>query len=595
MYFFRLMMISPKTTLSTIAIGILLLLNVESKAQDEESQEIIPTLQEDETSISPSSTTGYRSPVDFPITLAGNVGEIRADHFHTGIDIKALKGIGSPVRAVADGYISRIGVSPTGYGNVLYVTHGDGAVSVYGHLDRFASNIARWVLGRQRQKESFAVDLYPDKGLFPVSGGQQIATLGNSGSSGGPHLHFEIRNPGSGNPRNIIHDGTFSVPDRLPPTLGRILIFEVDTLQGVPHHSLGNAVAVSTAPDGSATTPSGTIPLARNGYLAYELIDYKDGRSNTMGVYSVQQSVNGAPSFGMALDEVNFATTRYINTLTSYAENRASRFNVIRAYVSPNNVLKIYRDVKRRGIIAPPEMGDTTRVETIITDDAGNDLNISFGITRADIDTAQPAPQSGQAVQWYNEFKYTDPLFEITIPRGALYESCIVPLEVVKPDVVRIGSDSIPLQRAYTLRLDGAGIPAALQSKALIVAVKPDGKRSSAGGTWKDGAVEASLRRFGHYAVAVDTIAPKVTPGAKSGSTIAPGKSLRFSVTDDLSGIAKYRLTVDGTWALISYDPRVKLLEHEPIRSGTPRSHAVTLTVTDDKGNATTTRGNYIW
>ena len=135
----------------------------------------------------------YRSPVGFTITLAGNVGEIRSDHFHTGMDIKALQGIGSPVYAVADGYVSRIGVSPTGYGNVLYVTHPNGETSVYGHLNGFAPQIARWVRARQYAKRSFRVDLYPERDQFPVKKGERIAFLGNSGSSGGPHLHFEIR------------------------------------------------------------------------------------------------------------------------------------------------------------------------------------------------------------------------------------------------------------------------------------------------------------------------------------------------------------------------------------------------------------------
>ncbi|MCC8062075.1 MAG: M23 family metallopeptidase, partial [Rikenellaceae bacterium] len=202
----------------------------------------------------------YRSPVGFAITLAGNVGEIRSDHFHTGMDIKALQGVGSPVYATADGYVSRVGVSPTGYGNVLYVTHPNGETSVYGHLNAFAPQIARWVRAQQYAKQSFLVDLYPAKGQFPVAKGERIAFLGNTGSSGGPHLHFEIRDA-QGRPRNLIAQKVFQVADRVPPVVSRILLYEVDSARGVPFRTLRQSVAVRMLPDGTAVPEDSVLRL----------------------------------------------------------------------------------------------------------------------------------------------------------------------------------------------------------------------------------------------------------------------------------------------------------------------------------------------
>ncbi|MFI5135272.1 MAG: M23 family metallopeptidase, partial [Chitinophagales bacterium] len=140
-----------------------------------------------------SQTPHFRNPLDIPIHLAANFGEIRADHYHTGYDIRTNEKTGLPVHAAADGYVSRIKVSPYGYGNALYITHANGYMTVYGHLDHFNDAIGKFVKEQQYAKQSYEVELFPDASKFPVKEGDIIAYSGNSGSSEGPHLHFEIR------------------------------------------------------------------------------------------------------------------------------------------------------------------------------------------------------------------------------------------------------------------------------------------------------------------------------------------------------------------------------------------------------------------
>lgn len=542
----------------------------------------------------------YRSPVDFAITLAGNVGELRSDHFHAGIDIKALKGIGSSVMAARDGYISRVGVSPTGYGNVLYVTHSDGDVTVYAHLDRFVGPVARWIEKQQYAKKSYAVNLYPTPAQFPVKSGQQIATLGNSGSSGGPHLHFEIRR--NGQPSNIIADGTYTVPDHVAPTIRRVLLFEVDTVQGVPSHRLAASRAVAQAEDGMLRmADTAAFTLSKPGYFAYEFIDYKDGKSNTMGVHSLDQQIDGEQNFSFTIDAIDFATTRYVNTMTSYGENRDSRLSVVRAYVSPNNLLKFYNGVHSRGVIAPPQWDQPLRVETSVCDDAGNRSEICFTVRRAARDSV--ARNGGVAelvpIVWNRETKHEQPTFRVEIPSGALYES--TPMNIMadslRPGVVTVGDGTIPLQKSIKVTLYSDTLTAALRPKALLVSVANDGKRSSVSGEWNDaaGGVTASVRRAGSFAIGTDTSAPKITPALKSGAALPAGRTLRFTVIDDLSGIGHWRMEVDGEWALSSYDPRVNRVEYTPKRGTTPVKHDVNLTVTDAKGNRKSFSGSYLW
>lgn len=543
----------------------------------------------------------YRSPVGFAITLAGNVGEIRSNHFHTGIDIKALQGVGSPVYAVADGYISRIGVSPTGYGHVLYVTHPNGETSVYGHLNAFAPRIARWVREQQYAKRSFRVDLYPDQSRFPVTKGETIAFLGNTGSSGGPHLHFEIRDA-QGRPRNLIADGVYRVADHVPPVVSRILLYEVvSSTSGVPCAVLRQSVPVTMRSDGSAMPADTLLYLAGKGYLAYEVIDYKDGKSNTMGVYALEQRVDGKPNFRFAIDRLDFATTGYVNTFIDYPENRrARRTSVLRCYLSPHNRLALYgtQRIPGSGIIS---VADTSprRVVTTVRDDAGNSTVVRFSIARGRALPDSLVPQ-GKPVLWWRGHTFERPNGEVAIPGSALYESRLIP---IGPDtlqgeaVVWVGNSDIPLQRAATVSLAARDLPASLRSKALVVSLDEQGCLSPVGGGWNPTTerVSASTKRLGCFAMAVDTVAPTLRPTYAPGTRIPSGKTLRWRATDDLSGITRYTLTVDGRWELLCWDPKSRTLEHTPQRSETPAAHAVVLTVRDAKGNTNTFKATYTW
>lgn len=165
----------------------------------------------------------YTDPLKIPLLLSGSFAELRSNHFHSGIDIKTQGVTGLPVYAVADGAVSRIVVSPTGYGNALYIDHPNGTTSVYGHLLRFSPEIQNYVKDKQYEKQSFKVDLKVPSYLFKVKKDEEIAKSGNSGSSGGPHLHFEIRDTKSEEPLNPLEYG-FSVVDNTPPKIFSLLV-----------------------------------------------------------------------------------------------------------------------------------------------------------------------------------------------------------------------------------------------------------------------------------------------------------------------------------------------------------------------------------
>jgi murein DD-endopeptidase MepM/ murein hydrolase activator NlpD len=172
----------------------------------------------------------YLYPINpgLPGSLAGTMGELRSTHFHSGIDIRTDNIIGLPVLASKSGFISRVTVSPSGYGNVMYITHPDGNTTLYAHLDRFSGPVADYILQEQYRRKTATVDLYFRDNQFAVKRGDTVALSGNSGSSSGPHLHFDIRDPNNYALDPLLVESFSEITDNLPPAVEKIALKTLD-------------------------------------------------------------------------------------------------------------------------------------------------------------------------------------------------------------------------------------------------------------------------------------------------------------------------------------------------------------------------------
>ncbi|RYZ19658.1 MAG: M23 family metallopeptidase, partial [Sphingobacteriales bacterium] len=166
----------------------------------------------------------FRNPLDIPITLAGNFAECRPNHFHTGLDLKTNERENLNVYAAADGYVSRVSISHSGYGNAVYITHPNGYTTLYGHLNDFFPALQQYVVSQQYAKETWNIDLNMNAGQFPVKKGQLIALSGTTGGSTGPHVHFEIRDSKTEHVLNAALFG-FAINDNIPPVAGSIAVY----------------------------------------------------------------------------------------------------------------------------------------------------------------------------------------------------------------------------------------------------------------------------------------------------------------------------------------------------------------------------------
>ena len=550
---------------------------------------------------------------DFPLRdVAGyysaNFGEMRPNHFHSGTDFKTNGVEGKPVIAVADGYVSRILQSPTGYGLALYVVHPNGTTSVYGHLSRFRKDIADYVFAERHRLKQSRVDLYCKAGQFTVKRGEEIARSGNTGSSQGPHLHFEIRDSRTGKTFNIIKQGIVTPKDDISPYIMKVHYIEVDTVRGVPVHSRPATYAVHKADKTTyRTAQQSPIKVGRNGYFVVETSDRKNDVANTYGVYNLVEKIDGKTIFEYRNDGFTFDLSRYCNAVSYYPIQRSSRNEAMRTALLQSGTKYFYPTLVNRGVVTTTAE-QTRDVEFLITDDCGNTSTLKFQIVgKADADCFKgEIDQEAYIVEYNHDFAdKVDDVLSVVIPKGALYESIAMKME--RSDVeIKADSTVSVLSPAYTIHdantplqtsigvVFSMPIEEALQPYTTMASVAANGRLSYIGGTYRNRRFTARTSTFGTFCLVADRTAPVIRPQFTDGQDCRSRNSISFRLSDNFSGVSTYTATIDGQWVAIDYArSRATInLSAEGITGG--KSHTVQITVKDSCGNTATWQGTII-
>ena len=542
----------------------------------------------------------YGKPVDIPIQLSATFGELRPNHLHAGLDIKTQGVEGKKVYAVADGYISRIGVSPYGYGNVLYVTHNDGYTSVYGHLQRFKSDVAAYVKQHQYKNKKFTSQIYPDKDKFPVKKGDLIAYSGNSGGSGGPHLHFEIRDANE-RPVNPMFFG-YKIEDNKKPLILGVSAYPLDdesTLEGgiVPMYfsvDEGNKGAYALK-DRPYVYGNGKISF---GVCAYDLVG---ASTNKDGPYLYELYLDDELAFQVEADRFSYSEPRYVNSLLDYRHYKEKKSSYVRTETDPNNKLRMIK--KRNGMVTVAE-GDTVNVCFKITDYVGNSATASFKLVGvAPVEVERPMRRRSEyfvKADGSLNSNITIEDFSVSLEEGTLFrDEWIQTGQRDEKDccsrVYRFGDEGMTTFGKFTVRLRPFDKWAG-DKRLYIASIDNKGKVSSLGGTLKSGWIETKTHTMGEYALKIDSIAPTVkATNFKDGQNVSALKSLRFKISDDMTGIETYDIYLDDVWALGQYDAKNALLYYEfdeKIKKGT---NNVKVVVTDGVGNKKTFRAKVVY
>ncbi|MCX6285907.1 MAG: M23 family metallopeptidase [Bacteroidetes bacterium] len=535
----------------------------------------------------------FRSPVDFPIALAGSFGELRKNHFHSGIDIRTGGKTGKPVFASADGYIARVFVSPAGFGKALYIAHANGYTTVYGHLLRFNGAVGNWIARQQYSQESFALDMQVPKGLLKVKKGEVIALSGNSGASGGPHLHFEVRESASQEVINPLEFG-FDVPDNTPPKITAVKIYPFDAIAMVNYTDKALMLGVTGGGGKYSIKTADTVKVTGNIIFGLETTDFSDNSGMKNGVPSVALTIDNEQVYSHHLEKFAFANTRYVNSLVDYPLMIHSNRKIQRSYIAPNNKNDIYGKVKNNGIINFSD-NRAHKIVYIVTDLFGNASYLVFWVKShppAGRRTENKIQQGVQMMHCLEENHFARPDIVLDIPKDALYEDLDFEY-YAEPQVAgtyarlhRIHNGDTPLHVNCSLAIKPGNLPKELMDKAVIVAVEPGHRFYAKGGVWEKGFLKTQIRDFGDYSIAVDTEPPVIRPvNVKTGKNLNGQGSIMLKITDNLAGIKSYRGTMNGKWILMDYDAKNNLLtylidEHMP-----KGKNNFLLVVTDGVGN----------
>ncbi|PIF02014.1 MAG: hypothetical protein CR996_01825 [Draconibacterium sp.] len=538
----------------------------------------------------------YSAPMEIPLVLSGTFAELRSNHFHSGIDIKTQGITGKTIKAAANGYISRIVVSPTGYGNALYIDHPNGTTTVYGHLLRFRDDIQRYIKSVQYEKKSFKVDVPILPGVFPVQKGEMIALSGNSGSSGGPHLHFEIRDTHTEEPLNPLAYN-FNIADSKPPVVRAVQITPLSDGSLVDYRNEKKIIQVKRTNKNYELANNFAIPVSGEIGFAVEAYDYLDAARNRCGLAFLRLKIDKELYFEMDFNRFSFYESKYINSFVDYENYITLRRRFQKTWIDPGNQLGMYRFNLNNGRFYATDNG-IHHVEIEMEDAYGNISTLNFNI-----ESLKEAPKTLPnkdlpLFSWNKPNQFANEDIELEVPHGALYDSFhfsynkIPASEDFLSDIHLVHLNTVPLHKKALLKIKPISLKKEWQEKALLVKIdRKSGYFYASGGKYDDGWVKSRISAFGDYAVIVDTLAPTIKPlSIANNSKLTERNRIRFVISDDLAGINKIEGLLDGKWALFEYDPRINTITHyfDDTYFKLNRQHQLKLTVTDNKNNSKT-------
>ncbi len=524
----------------------------------------------------------FTPPFAGPLSFSGNFGEIRSTHFHGGLDFRTGGAVNKPIKALADGYISRVRVNH-GSGYIVEVTYDNGYRTINRHLEGLLPPFAQLIEDLQYQQESYEVDFTPTPDTYRVKAGEPIGLSGNRGYSFGPHLHLDVIDAATDDYVDPVPLFGASITDNIAP---KAFGFQLIPQQGQGMVERQQTPFSFTPDDKRVLRAWGEVGAAIKAY------DFMNGSQNRCGVHTVQLFVDQQLIYQHVIDRFSYEESRQVNTW--------SHDGYMRSFILPGNTLRmfqVYND--NRGIITIDEPRDYF-FEYTLTDVSGNTSRYNFTVRGQEMPIEPVDKESRFYFKWNQSHALHDPGLSLFLPKGSLHQDCTLNYAMQ--------ADSNAL--AYTYQLHDKPLslfkPAQLQiglrrtaladtSKYYIARVTSKGL-SSVGGTYADGFMKTDIRTLGTYTVAIDTVPPVITPVGKE--NWAKNRKLLFTIADKQTGISHYRATIDGKYVLL-YRPNMMqsryICDINPKYVEKGKKHTLEVTAIDGCGNETIFTDTFVW
>ena len=514
----------------------------------------------------------YHSPLGIPLKLSASFGDLRPNHFHMGVDFRTEGKVGLSLYSIEAGYVSRIKITPLGYGRVIYVNHPNGVTSVYAHCTKFEKSIQAIVKLYQEKNQLNEIDLVFEPQQIPVTKGQLIAYSGNSGNSFGPHLHFELRDTKTENALHPLAHG-INIVDQQAPVPSKLYIYAIDQNGyylndkkiAFPVIKKGTEYTVAT---NKIIIPSAFMEGTDKLLIGIEGSDKIGADLSTCGLFENLLIVSNDTVFHSRIDTVSFSHDRLINDYCDYNEYKTNNKKIHKLIHKTHNHLAVYKSDPLK--IINLKGHDSIPINIQLLDAKKNRSTIKFDIvyrTTLGKIIVDPKPSGlyliPDSAYYFEEFGNS-----ITLNALSLFEP-------VKKDVL-ITKDKIQLGKASTPLFEGAKVtmtPIAntLITKQYIYLAGANEQKEALKTQLINGKLEAAISSLGTFKVGSDFTPPSVSPSNfVAGDTSLKKSSIEWKVSDAKTNISSYNLFINGKWKVLEYDKKNKLLIHvfEPSEKG---------------------------
>ena len=490
----------------------------------------------------------YR-PIEYDILLSGNFGEIRSSGFHTGIDIKTKGKVGEIIRSIDDGYISRIQVSTVGYGKVIYINHSNGLKSVYGHLQDFSKEIDEQIKYFQYRAETFTINKFFKENEIRIKAGQIIGYSGNTGTSFGPHLHFEIRtyNDVPLNPLNY----NYKVEDSIRPEARKLFAYKEKK-----GSLFKKRLKMKKINDSIYETQLKSVDTI---FFGIETIDKQSFTYNVNGTYKILLKENSSDLIEFKFDSLTFDEKRLFLKHLDFKELVENNSKIILLnneinsnykFVRKNQSGKFYvknSDIKDITIMLSDLNNNNTYVKIKMIGDSienfGGSKRVEFNkIIRADL--SYDLTYNNANVKFKKNTFYRDTTIDFDFKNDTLY--------IINPYV--------PVNKSFIINFP---IDIDLKKGLYLARLDKNGNKFFSSSQLKNNFLISNTKALGKYYIDVDTIKPTIKKIGKN-KIIHKNQNLGYLINDDETGIKKYKAYINDKWALFEYEPKKNYIQFRP-------------------------------